>query len=201
MAGVRGRALKGGSALDVPHEPRLDPPRFTVTAWVRLDKHPTGADARRWIVCKAAHEHTAGNLSLFVDGKNVSGYLNIGGGPANCFEAKGGGDPLPLGKWTPVALTYDGDTLRVYSDGKEVGAQQIGKPRTPGNAPLTIGARSDRFSTFDCGDIDEVRLFGRALAPAELQRLPEDGLVQGWDFEQQPGEDVAARIAAEAGPQ
>jgi hypothetical protein len=199
VPGVRGRALPAGLFVDVPHEPRLDPAQFSITAWLRLDKYPTGSDARRWIVCQAPNEHANGNLSLFVDGKNVSGYLNLGGGPANCFAAEGTGGPLPLDQWTPVALTYDGDTLRVFCAGKEVATKKIGKARVPGNSPLTLGARSDRFSTFDCGDIDEVRLYNRALTPAELEQLPQAGLVQHWDFEKLPGHEAAARIAAEAG--
>jgi hypothetical protein len=199
--GVKGRALKGGTGIDVPHEPRLDPPQFTFTAWVRLDLHPTGKDARRWVVCKAAHEWTDHHLALFVDGRNVSAYLNIGGGKGNNHEAAGSGDPLPLDRWTPVAMTYDGDTLRVYCDAKEVGARQVGKSRAPGTAPLTFGARSDRFATFDCGDIDEVRLFNRALTAAEIGRADDlaEGLVEHWDFEQLSGQDASAEIAAAAG--
>ena len=199
--GVKGCALKGGTGVDEPHAPQLDPPRFTFTAWIRLDRYPLGKDARRWIVCKAANEWTDHHTSLFVDGRNVGGYLNIGGGQANCHEATGMGDPLPLDRWTPVAMTYDGEALRVFCDGKEVGSQRIGKARTPGSAPLTIGARSDRFSTFDCGDIDEVRLFDRALSGEELGRADEltDGLVRHWDFEQLPEQDAGAEIAAAAG--
>lgn len=195
VPGVKGQALKG--SVDTPLE--SDPAQFTITAWIRLDKYPTGSDARRWIFCKAAHEQTPGNISLFVDGKNLSGYLNLGG----MYEAVGAGEPLALNQWTPVALTYDGDTLRVYCNHKEVAAKKIGKARVPGNAPVTIGARSDRFSTFDCGAIDEVRLFNRAFTFPELARDDDltHGLVKHWDFERQPGQDTAARIVATAGLQ
>jgi hypothetical protein len=194
--GVKGNALKGGSIVE--ETIKTDPEHFTITAWIRLDKYPTGTDARRWIVCKAGNEHAAGNISMFVDGKNVSGYLNTGGGKANWHEATGTGEPLPLNKWTPVALTYDGDTLRVYCDGKEVGTKKIGKVRTAVNAPFTIGARSDRFSAFDCGDIDEVRLYKRVLAPAEFDK-DADGLVKHWGFEQSSGREVVTKIVSEAG--
>jgi hypothetical protein len=199
--GVKGKALRGGSGIDTPVD--ADPPQFTVTAWVRLERYPEGPDARRWIVCRTAHEHTDRNISLFVDTNSICAYLNIGGGPANCFEAKGAGEALPLNAWTQVALTYDGDALRVYRDAKEVGATRIGRPRVPGTAPLTIGARSDRFSAFDVGDIDEVRLFDRALTPAELVKADEtaEGLVKHWDFEHSAEQDAAAKIAAAAGLQ
>ena len=183
----------------MPHEPRLDPLRFTLTAWIRLDRYPEGKDPRRWIVCKAANEWVDHHISLVVDGRNVSGYLNVGGGKANWHEADGAGDPLPLDRWTPVALTYDGDTLRLYCRARAVAEKKIGKARSPGTGLLTLGARTDRFSTFDCGDIDEVRLYDRVLTPEELQMLPKDGLVRHWDFEQQPGQDAAAKIITNAG--
>ena len=198
VPGLKGLALKAGSAIDIPHDPQLDPGRFTITAWIRLEKFPSGPDSRRWIVCKAGNEWSDGNISLFVDGRNISGYLNTGGGKPNWHEANGTGEPLPLDKWTPVALTYDGDTLRVYCGGKEVSARKIGKTRAPGNAPLTIGARGDRFSTFDCGDIDDVRLYNRVLTPGEFDK-DAAGLVKHWDFETLPGVDAAARIVNEAG--
>ena len=146
-------------------------------------------------------ELTYRNAGLFADGRNVSGYLNKGRGQENCFEAKGAGDPLKLNVWTPVALTYDGDTLRVFCDGKEVGAKQVGRVRTAGKAPLTVGKVRAGLSSFDCGDLDEVRLFNRALGAHEIARADDvaDGLVKHWDFDQTPDLDAAAMIAAKAG--
>ena len=201
VPGRKGRALRAGSAIDVPIDSDL--PQFTITAWIRLDRYPIGSDARRWIVCQEGNEWVDRNVSLFVDGKNVSGYLNIGGGNSkeNWYEAAGAGDTLPLSQWTEDALTYDGDTLRAYCAGKETSAKKIGKVRTPGKSPLTIGARSDRFCTFDCGAIDKVCVYDRALAPSELD--PEvkvkEGLVREVGFETKPMPDQAAKIAAEAG--
>jgi hypothetical protein len=65
-----------------------------------------------------------------------------------------------------------------------------------------LGGRSDQFGTFDCGDIDQVRMYGRALAPEEIRKdakAVQPGLVQAWDFEVQPGQDAAAGIVKMAG--
>ena len=204
--GVKGNALKGGSIVE--ETLKTDPAQFTILAWIRLDRYPSGSDARRWIVCRAAHEQTAGNISLFVDGRRVSGYLNIGGGAGNMFEATGAEGQLPLNKWTPVAMTYDGDMLRVYCDGKETAAKKIGKARVPVGGALTIGARTDRFSTFDCGDIDEVSLYDRVLTAEEMGRnnagragALTQGLVKHWDFETPPDRGEADKISERAGPE
>jgi hypothetical protein len=109
--GMVGRALAGGSGgVDMELKPRPDLSRFTIEAWIRLAQYRTGPDARDWVACMAGNEWVDGNLSLFIDGKTVSGYLNIGGGNGgNWFRADGKGEPLKLGVWTPVALTYDGE--------------------------------------------------------------------------------------------
>ena len=211
-SGVKGLALKSCSTLDVEHDPRLDPAKFTITAWVRLDRYPMGEDARRWIICKAANEWIDGNISLFVDHKNISGSLNVGGGKDNCYIAAGKGEPLLLNKWTPVAITYDGDSLRVYCGEELVGIEQIGQARGSSSSSLTLGARCDRFSTFDCGDIDEVAIYDRVLTSDELGANirsisaggtppSSDGLVRIWGFENLPSGSRASQIAEQAGPE
>ena len=166
--GIVGQALHGpGSSLEVPHSPDLDTPQLTVEAWIRLREFPSNWDPRRWAVCKAAHEFTDTNYSLCIDKSEVLAYLNIGGGQGNCWDAESKDSPLKLDTWQEIAFTYAGDTLRSYCDGIEKAAKRIGKPRTLGTSPLTLGARLDRYSFFD-GDVDEVRIYSRALSAEEL---------------------------------
>jgi len=211
--GIIGRALHcdGLTCIEVPHKPELDTPLLTVEAWVKINKFPSGWDPREWVVCKQANEWDNANYSLLIDRNNVSAYLNIGGGQANCFNSVSTGGPVRLNTWCQIAMTYDGDTLKTYCDGKEASATRIGKPRTIGASPLTLGGRLDRYSFFD-GDLDEVRIYSRALSAEEIGRnyaavranKPEtvrEGLVGHWGFE-----DVSApqatidRIIREAGP-
>lgn len=87
--------------------------------------------------------------------------------------------PLPgTGAWHHVAATYDGAMLRLYTDGIEVAAQ-AGSGAIPGpiaapvdwlHGALFIGAKNTSGSFFD-GVIDEVAIWGRALAAAEIARL------------------------------
>ena len=205
-----------GSLLEVPYAVQLDPPELTVEAWVRISAYPGGWDPRRWVVCKAAHEFADTNYSLYIDQANVGAYLNIGGGQENCFTAVSTTNPLPLNTWCPVACTYDGQTLRTYCDGNEVAATQVGRPRTLGNAPLALGGRQDRYSYFE-GDLDEVRIYKRALSADEIRHNLEavrsaaggqqaaaitDSLAGYWNFE-----DIAMdqerinEITAAAGPE
>ena len=167
--GVIGKALQGGngSSVAVPHAANLDTPQMTVEAWVRLKQFPADWDPRRWAVCKGQNEWDDGNYSLCTNKNNVEAYVCIGGGQDNSYMARSADGPLKLNAWQQIAMTYDGDTLRVYCNGREVGAKKVGRARTLGARRLTIGQREDGYSFFD-GDIDEVRIYSRALSAAEL---------------------------------
>ena len=90
-------------------------------------------------------------------------------------------------------MTYDGTSLRVYFDGYKVGVTVIGKPRVPGKTVLTFGRRQDGyFTSYYHGQLDDVRIYNRALADDEIKRhydLPdpkgapaESGFVRQWKF-------------------
>ncbi|HTX65528.1 MAG TPA: LamG domain-containing protein [Opitutaceae bacterium] len=76
----------------------------------------------------------------------------------------------PAGRWTWVALRYDGRTMTSFVDGvaELAGAVTV----TPFGAGRTaLGVRLNRVDWYK-GDIKEVRFHDRALAAAELQRNP-----------------------------
>jgi hypothetical protein len=168
--GKVGAALHGdgsGGGIEVPHAPELDPPALTAEAWILLPGLVTEGDTRRWVINKNDDEWTAGHWGLLTDRDRVGAYLNIGGGEANMIEAWSTEKVLTVGAWQHVAFTYDGQDLRVYLDGRDVAATAVNRSRQPGTMPLAIGRRQDAYNVF-LGDIDEVRLYSRALAAAEV---------------------------------
>ncbi|MGQ9591593.1 MAG: LamG-like jellyroll fold domain-containing protein, partial [Planctomycetota bacterium] len=79
---------------------------------------------------------------------------------------------LPAGAWHHIAATYDGTTSRLYVDGEEVGSAAIGPVSLePWRGPLRIGMYSDIDAQFQTlGELDDVRIFQRALAREEVRR-------------------------------
>lgn len=74
----------------------------------------------------------------------------------------------PAGRWTWVAMTYDGTRLASYVDGvKELEGPVTFGPLAEGKT--SIGVRQTKKSWFK-GEIAEVRFHPRALPAAELQR-------------------------------
>jgi hypothetical protein len=70
--------------------------------------------------------------------------------------------------WTHVAGTYDGTTLRLYINGVQVASVNRTGPIATSTGPLRIGGNS-LWGEFFQGRIDEVRVYNRALTPAEIQ--------------------------------
>lgn len=74
----------------------------------------------------------------------------------------------PAGRWTWVALRYDGRKMSAWVDGvKELEGEVAFAPLGPGR--ISLGTRQDRRSWFR-GAIREVRFSAEALAPERLQR-------------------------------
>ena len=216
--GKFGRALAcdgSSSFVEVPHSAALEPQQMTIEAWVKLDAFPAigGAppgDPRRWIVNKNKNEWQDGHYALMIEGAKVGAYLNIGGGQANAHFPLSEKDVLTLSTWQHLAMTYDGTDLVAYCDGKPVATEKIGKPRTPGNLPLSIGRRQDAYNYF-AGSIDEVRIYNRPLSTTELKAhasaklappVEEPGLIARWGFDElTAAAAVVEAAAAKAGPE
>jgi hypothetical protein len=100
-------------------------------------------------------------------------HLGVENGEGDCYS----GDPI-TGQWIHMVGTYDGQSMRLYVDGKEIGNRPLsGKIRVDDN-PITIGGEEngpvpqDVENGFD-GYIDDVRFYNRALNQGEVEALYE----------------------------
>ena len=78
-----------------------------------------------------------------------------------------------VGNWHDIAGTYDGETIKLFIDGKQVSETKYSGVITSSNYPLTIGgdAQENRRSN---ATIDNVRLYNRALSIEELNDKTRD---------------------------
>jgi hypothetical protein len=164
VAGHTGGAalFDGTSCIVVKDNASLNPYALTLAAWV----NPTDWAGNRRIVQKGAFDD---QFRLTAE----DGMLK--------FEIAGVGTLTtmlpPTGTWTHIAGTYDGTTLRLYTNG--VQAASIAASGTMHDSPddLYIGTKPPRplamLGSIAAGDyffgvLDEVRLYGRALSAAEI---------------------------------
>jgi hypothetical protein len=109
------------------------------------------------------------------DGQSGGSRLKVGFKEGRLGAVKGGGNPnlvlanAPASGWHHLAYTYDGNTHRVFIDGTMRAMSNIAADN--GNASnARLGANFDGSESFT-GQLDEVRIYDRALMAAEIASL------------------------------
>lgn len=163
-AGKYGGALTFDGVNDtvtVPDSASLDlATAGTLTAWVR----PTTLGAWRQAILK----ERAGGLTYALyatgqTGNRPNGTASIGGGDRGVDAPAG----LTANTWAHLALTYDGATMRLYVNGAQVATRAQTGAMATSNNPLRIGGNSI-WGEYFAGQIDEARVYDRALTAAEI---------------------------------
>lgn len=170
-----GSALRfgGDDFVQIPSSPSLQPQKITVSAWVRADASP---GSFRYVVAKgAAGRCLASSYGLYTaDNGGLAFYVYDGSGDTGGFRISPKADAPAVwdGRWHHVAGTDDGQTVRLFVDGGQVGAG------TPATAPIAydldsadglLGGYVDgSCSLYLVGDIDGVSVWNRALPVADL---------------------------------
>jgi hypothetical protein len=75
---------------------------------------------------------------------------------------------LPVGVWVHVAASFDGSTLRVYTNGVLAGS--VAATFDLQGKPLTI-AQAHQGQSFFAGLIDELSIYNRALSDSEIAAI------------------------------
>jgi hypothetical protein len=143
---------------------------FTIALWVK----PKPANKNRGVVEKWAPE-SADRRDL------TTGYfirLNQSGNVQFIIPAAGDPDPevrtadaVAVDAWTHVAAVFDGASMKVYFNGKPSRAVNSTVVPRSSKAPLQIGMAGGEGPHFFTGELDDVRIYNRALTADEILRL------------------------------
>ena len=145
---------------------------ITIAAWVRPEKFAT-------------QDLIAKDINGSVDGYQLSLATTKGDSSSQRafvrFNQASNGDSIRLnattmypidGTWMHVAATYDGATIKLYINGHLEGSLPWAGTIATNATALGIGAQSDDTRWFQ-GDLDDVRLYDRALSAGEIAALAE----------------------------
>jgi hypothetical protein len=156
-------AFNGTGYVTIPHSGGLDlTTGMTLEAWV----YPT-TPLTDWatIVMKEMPGDSPYVLYAAITGGAPRVYIT----PRGIASATAtGASPLPVNTWSHLAGTFDGSTLRLYVNGTLVASRAVTGALRNSTGILTIGGNAVWGEYFQ-GRIDEVRIYNRALAPAEIQ--------------------------------
>jgi len=190
---------------------RTDP--FSLALWLR----PAELHARAVVAhCSQAWTDSGSRgYELVLDaGRPFFGLIHFWPGNALAVRAK---DPLPVGKWSHVAVSYDGSSrasgVGLWVDGRRVEVEVVRDhlyrdirhrgewgDSGAGSLSLTLGARF-RDNGFRKGRIDDLRVYDVALTSWEVRQLAggtsaptDDERREWWVARRDP--DVAAARAS-----
>ena len=206
VPGVHGNALElspkanTGPQITIPPEALPEGlSEFTLSIWIA----PKSIAEYASLIRKEDYENRI-LLGIQNDGKFLSFGINCGRIYAEC-DALISKKELCDGRWHLASATFDGQTMRVYLDGVEIGSRERGAPLNtihdylPPNvntwdfsagsipyesldavsfqsAPFYIGSSSGKDEFFH-GKIDDVRFYAKALDAQQIALLFAEGSV------------------------
>ena len=177
VEGVRGRAIRfdGDRGADFPGVFEVDRwNEFTLDFWMR----DSARNAKPVVVLQRTFGTDVGYNGfdlMLEDGILTARLYRVWPGNAIGVRAR---TPIARNEWQHVAVTYDGSStaagLRLFLDGQPLATECSATTcrRRPwrqffGAGHLTLGQRF-RDRGFKDGDLDELRIYDRALTPLEI---------------------------------
>ena len=170
-----GRAahFNGEAGISIPEFPESEAGQHSLVLWMRSSQTNEGkllikdrsvgdrdSPGRQWLL-GLDHQVAGGGVWAQPEGgtnqlRSVHGIMKNG-----------------PGYWTHLVQIWDGRTIELWIDGERVDSISAAGSLAPGDSPVRIGW--DQYYFFK-GDIDEVRIYDRALSRDEVQGLFRLGL-------------------------
>ena len=153
----------GGGHVVVPYAADLDGNTFSIECWAK----PSSVGGGSWrspVMYRWVDGSTSGpdcyGYNFYADATHENWEFWIGRGPAAGSFAVVNGPAAQLDKWTHLVGTYDGTTMRFYTDGRyRSSSVQAHGVLTTTSVPFEIGG-GPRFA----GDLDEMAVYDTALS-------------------------------------
>ena len=150
-----GLLFSGGAGAHVPVTGLSN--AFTFESWINPS---SSVWSDFWKQNPDAAGNAIYNLSLTPSGSIYFAAYHVSNGQVRAYPIFTV-PTVPLDAWTHVAITYDGAQIRIYFNAVEVGRRSATGNLLLTSQPMEIG---NEFR----GRIDEVRIYARALGPAEI---------------------------------
>ncbi len=150
--------------------------QITLSAWIWLAAD-AGEDTQRRIICK--QQTSSRTWALLIAERDYAGNGNkvffhdsSGTAASLCYSSSS----LIIDRWYHVCVSDNAGKIRIYIDGllDETYDEGYGIPAQIA-APIAIGENPDSRFFFE-GNIDDVRVYNRALSAEEIWRLYQEGL-------------------------
>ena len=184
--------------VQVPDNASLDMTSgVTIAAWIYLDSYTEWASlVTKGGLLDDGGAITPNNYTVHQSGPSAAsgeyGHLRF---TSNLGLAGDSQSLIPLHEWHHVAVTFDGEQVRFFLDGRPDGVVSFVGQLQPNDDPLHIGVDFPGDDEYWHGCLDELMIFNRALSRKEIRDLKDDDrefnsrtLVGFWRFNEGKGE-------------
>lgn len=162
-----GLRFNGFNFVEIPSSPVLEPSKLTVAVWLKGNR----PQDLSYVLSKGADSSAAASFGLYSASTNGLAFYIYDG--ENYYKSPEISDEIWNDEWFHAAGSYDGNHVRLYINGSEVGS---GTPIStsikydlPTNQSLLIGCYFGASGLV--GDVDEVMIWDDALTPEEIAEL------------------------------
>ncbi|MBR9692832.1 DUF2341 domain-containing protein [Candidatus Woesearchaeota archaeon] len=151
--------------VDIGDDAAFQQNRYTVSAWVNI---PSTIYETQTVVGRRDAWDETNYMVRIVSSTGRPQITHVRPDIGNTIDSVTGTTDLRNAGWKHVVATYDGSEQRIYVNGVSEGFVAAADPEMGGGQQVQIGHdRSGNFR-FD-GDIDEVRIYDRALSEDEVK--------------------------------
>lgn len=170
--------------MQIPNSPSLNSANtLSLFAWVRPTGFYAGDCHGNSVIMKADADYLPGTYEMRFDDNAYTSGGNCGGTPVDQlhqnFYGIAAGSPPPgytpyitVNQWHSVALTYDGTTAKLFVDCELKYSASQGAISFTNSFDLFFGKlNAPSFPYWFNGDLDEVRIYNRALTTDEVYAL------------------------------
>ncbi len=161
-----------GSYITIPAEGLLSD-EFSAAFWYKVSGNPDRAGIL--VIGNDIPENRNQGIRLFREGSGTEQRikLNVGFGTGESWN-DGNVIDVTAGEWVHIAFSVTADKNTIYFNGIEQRSSDMGAPVDwTGCENITIGAGGETFSYWnhlsDNSDMDELRLFNKALTQSDIQ--------------------------------
>jgi hypothetical protein len=174
--------LTGSNYSDIASNNTLQLTTFSVASWFRTTMDvPFGVQA--FIVNKGGigSDGLGNNMNYGIwmtSSESIQAGFEDSSGVPYVVESTGSRNLYDLYRWHYVVITFDGLAVRLYIDGVPVSSKLVmgAIPDNSGLQPVRIGANSLAPSDYFTGNVDEIRIWNRAITESEVSYAYNNGI-------------------------